>query len=717
MNSTAKTSQNDVAKHAEARRLLRMSFKLCELHKNQKRPVGDGWQLNSIKAIDDKAGGYGMPLAANGLCSIDPDNVEPARAGLARCGFDLEELMDDGVRTNSTRPGSGGRSTFRAPEGLGWVKFSSKTLGTILELRAGSTNLQDCLPGTVYLGKNGGGPYEQQYASGKTMDQAPELPAKFLAWWQRCDSDLTFLREQQALLCGADVQLAISTGTGKGAKLAFASSNRVDFNAHNEVDDLLAAHGYSTEGDGRWAPHTATGAPCVRPIPGCDGLWRSDHASDPLCGTFDAWVAFVVLEHGGNVKSAEQAWEILRDKLRAEEFNEERTRLHEHVEHLLFAEEMAGLPPEAYDTLPEKVQSAKLAGHEVDALLKRLGAASGREVAQASQMLAHRSRFRVMQASELMARERPRWHVKGVIPQGELVVLYGASGSGKSFMVFDMVASIARGVLWRDRRVTQGRVVYIIAEGVGGFAQRLAAYAKHHELSDVDESGVELITAAPNLLIETDPAELIREIGRADLIVIDTLAQVTPGANESASEDMGRAIASCKRIHEGTGATVVLVHHSGKDASKGARGWSGLRGAADAELEVINDLKGRRMRLSKSKDGEDGLEWGFSLPVVHLGVDDDLDPITSCVVAAGELQQAKRPEPKGKDQRTVWAVAQHLTEDAETVPEEALIVQAIARMEKPGEGKDRRRAVVRRAITALIDADYLARKGDDIACR
>ena len=82
---------------------------------------------------------------------------------------------------------------------------------------------------------------------------------------------------------------------------------------------------------------------------------------------------------------------------------------------------------------------------------------------------------------------------------------------------------------------------------------------------------------------------------------------------------------------------VLLIHHSGKNAAMGARGWSGLRAACDAEIEVVREATGRYMRLTKSKDGEDGLEWGFDLKVVQVGVDDDGDPITSCVVVDAEL--------------------------------------------------------------------------------
>lgn len=293
--------------HAEARRLLADDFKLCELQALSKRPVGREWQRHPVTSIRSSAGGYGLILALNDLCSVDPDNVELARAGLERCGFDLDQIMAAGVRTSSTRPRSGGRSTFKAPAGLTRVCFASKTRGTILELRAGQSNLQDCLPGTRYRTEEDGPIYEQAYANGKTLDQAPELPPLFLAWWQRLNSDPTFLHEQQRLLCGVDAQLAVSVGEGSGAKLAYGSGLRRDYNEAHSVEDILSRHGYSCDGE-RWAPPTATGVPGIRLIPGRDGLWRSDHASDPLFGTFDAWSAFVVLDCDGDLDRANGAY-------------------------------------------------------------------------------------------------------------------------------------------------------------------------------------------------------------------------------------------------------------------------------------------------------------------------------------------------------------------------------------------------------------------------
>ena len=307
---------------AEAKRLHQLGFRLCELHPNSKRPVGDGWNNRAVDVVREDAGGYGLLLALNDLCSVDVDNEPLCREGLSRCGFDLEALRASGVYTMSTRPGSGGRITFRVPDGapLRWIKFSSRTHGTILELRAASPNLQDSLPGTVYKSQDGSGPWEQQYADFMTLDCACEPPAGLLAWWSRLSTDVEFLREQQSLFVGEDAQLAVSSGDGK---LAYASAHRMAFNATNDVADVLLAHGYAESRNGRFAPPTATGAAAVRRIPGREELWQSDHASDPLHGTFDAWTAHVVLDHGGDLQSAERAAETTRALVAVEGFEEE----------------------------------------------------------------------------------------------------------------------------------------------------------------------------------------------------------------------------------------------------------------------------------------------------------------------------------------------------------------------------------------------------------
>ena len=230
--------------------------------------------------------------------------------------------------------------------------------------------------------------------------------------------------------------------------------------------------------------------------------------------------------------------------------------------------------------------------------------------------------------------------IKGLLPKAELGVIYGATASGKTFITLDLAMAIARGIQWRGLRTKQGSVVYIVAEGAAGFRNRAIAYAKHHNI-DFEDIPLEIIDAAPNLLIKEDALAIRDSIlasgPKPSLVVVDTLAQSMAGANENASEDMGKALAHCKGIHKATGALVLLVHHSGKDVSKGARGWSGMRAAADVELEVTRTPTARILQATKQKDGADFQEWGFDLEVLSIGHDDDGDAITSCVVIEADV--------------------------------------------------------------------------------
>lgn len=316
----------------------------------------------------------------------------------------------------------------------------------------------------------------------------------------------------------------------------------------------------------------------------------------------------------------------------------------------------------------------------------------------------------------------PVWIVHGVIPKAGVVMLVGESGAGKSFVALDVGAAISRGIEWRGRRVRQGRVVYVAAEGAGGFRKRIRAYELKHAVA-LDRMAV--IPAAPNLLLRDDALEVCRSIeamGGADLVIVDTLAQTTPGADENGGKDMSRALEHCKDIHKATGATVLLVHHHGKDVSKGARGWSGLKGAMDAEIEVLRTAVGRSLRVSKQKDGEDGLSWGFELHPITIGEDSDGDPITSCVVVEAELpavhqvgQSLRKLGPiEAKVVEVINEIAQSQTSGIEV---DFVIAEVARRRPAPADGKrDLRKQHVRQAferLCALDNSPYLVDDSDN----
>ena len=344
------------------------------------------------------------------------------------------------------------------------------------------------------------------------------------------------------------------------------------------------------------------------------------------------------------------------------------------------------------------------------------------EVEAAAPTEARAAKFKFEPVHSFASATSLEWWVKQVLPKAGLAVLYGASGAGKSFVMLDMAMSIARGVAWRDKRVRQGRVAYIAAEGSAGFRKRVAAYAQQNEV-DLTQVPMVVLNAAPNLMDAKDSAAVAAAIatsGGADVIIVDTLAQTTPGGNENASEDMGRAVAHCKRIHEVTGALVVLVHHSGKDQARGARGWSGIRAACDAEIEVVRTEAGARyLRLSKSKDDEDGMEWGFDLHQVQLGVDEDLDPITSCVVREAVVNKAKSiGKVLGPNETIVNQVIQEMAKvQTAGIEGEAIIVEAVRLMPEPEEGKrDTRRQHAKRALKSLCEGDTAPYEMGDDGC-
>lgn len=274
--------------------------------------------------------------------------------------------------------------------------------------------------------------------------------------------------------------------------------------------------------------------------------------------------------------------------------------------------------------------------------------------------------FKIRSAADFVAQVKPvHWLIKNFLPHATLGVLYGESSSGKSFLAFDMCAALGRGVSWNNATTRCARVLYVVAEGVGGFNQRIRAYC-HQQGIQSEALGIDVISdVTPNLLDAGHVTNLIADIkalGPYDLIVMDTFAQVTPGGNENSGEDMGRALAYCRKISQSSGAMVLLIHHSGKDASKGARGWSGLRAACDVELEVTRFENERCVQVTKLKDGRDGAQFGFKLLDVILGQDDEGDDITSCVVEYGAVKagRGRKPTKIGDNERLVLSVLHDL---------------------------------------------------------
>lgn len=278
--------------------------------------------------------------------------------------------------------------------------------------------------------------------------------------------------------------------------------------------------------------------------------------------------------------------------------------------------------------------------------------------------LKYPSRFGLLVWSEIDFKPKSDMIIKGVIERDSLGVIYGDTGSGKTFLAGHVGFHVALGRPWFGRKVLQGGVIYIAAEGGLSMRRRVEAFRKHHGINQSDNVPFALIPSPVNLLDpQADVPELLALIEAVAagfshplcLLEIDTVSRALAGGNENGPEDMGAFVKNLDLIRAKTAATILGVHHTGKDPSKGGRGHSLLRAATDTEIEVAkSETSGQSIaRVTKQRDGVEGDTFTFDLRPVELGVDEDGDPVTSCV--AVPVENAAGPTPAKAPKRAVPA--------------------------------------------------------------
>ena len=251
-----------------------------------------------------------------------------------------------------------------------------------------------------------------------------------------------------------------------------------------------------------------------------------------------------------------------------------------------------------------------------------------------------------------------------MLTRGERSMMVGPSQSGKSFVAIDMALSIARGVEYFGRKTLRGGVVYQAGEGGRGLKKRLRAYRDAHGVSG--KLPFVLLPAALDLHASDDHTNaLIAEIKHwastfdcpLELVVIDTLAAATPGANENASEDMSRVLARCARIATACNCHVMIVHHMNADGVK-PRGHTSIFANLDTVIAVEKTQASadgrpvRRCKLMKQKDGEDGQNYGFEAIEVdidrsELGLENGSSlAIKHRETISGEMDKARKGQEK-----------------------------------------------------------------------
>jgi hypothetical protein len=255
------------------------------------------------------------------------------------------------------------------------------------------------------------------------------------------------------------------------------------------------------------------------------------------------------------------------------------------------------------------------------------------------------NKFRLYSTSELLDMPNPEWLIHKLFPVESLVGLYAPSGHAKSFLALSWALSVAQGGEWFGRSVKQGPVVYVAAEGGRSIGRRVLAWAKEQGCPDIPAAfflleGVQVTNPDDLGLLASRIQE--REVTPA-LIVLDTLARCFVGGDENSAQEMGEFVDGLEWLRRETGATVMVVHHTGKQAQELERGSTVLRAAADVMVLVSKREKVVTVRNNKQKDDEEFDDIRLHLKQVALQTGDDAP--TSCVLESAMGARSGGDEP------------------------------------------------------------------------
>jgi RecA-family ATPase len=228
------------------------------------------------------------------------------------------------------------------------------------------------------------------------------------------------------------------------------------------------------------------------------------------------------------------------------------------------------------------------------------------------------------------------WLVEDFLPKSGPAVIVGPPGAGKSFLALDLAAHVAQGKDWAGRHVEGGAVLYVVAEGVSGFRNRIAALIAAKRLESVVPfafvpTAIDLRTEAGDTaaLMATMRAVVKRMGQEPAMIVIDTLSKTFAGGREN-TDEMAGYVANCEKIAAKMNCLVLIIHHPSRQ-SDDERGHSSLRGGVVTSIKISGTAVKTALTV-KQKDGPEGEVVHCSLETVVLGTNSRGKEITTCLV-------------------------------------------------------------------------------------
>jgi hypothetical protein len=236
---------------------------------------------------------------------------------------------------------------------------------------------------------------------------------------------------------------------------------------------------------------------------------------------------------------------------------------------------------------------------------------AGLSEVQAGVPIAPRNKFRVLRPCDMRELPMPSYLIGNILPANSTIMLFGPPASYKTFVGLEFAFQIATGRSTEMGFVAQAAVAYCAGEAPIGIARkRFPAWMQHRAIADMDAVPFALVPAVPRVSTPADVVALIAALSatnlRFSLIVIDTVARALGGLDENSAKDAGLLLAASERLRDTFNCSVLLIHHTGKDESRGARGSSALLAGVDAAFEVKADADALvvSIRCEKMKDAD-----------------------------------------------------------------------------------------------------------------
>ncbi len=222
--------------------------------------------------------------------------------------------------------------------------------------------------------------------------------------------------------------------------------------------------------------------------------------------------------------------------------------------------------------------------------------------------------FKIVELKELLNRPPKQYLVQGLFGYDDHTMIVGDSGTGKSFLAIDIAVRGALGLPIAEIFPTERpfSTLYVTEEGVSGVPQRFKEACQFHGLEEGSEAfkRIAFMDRVPKLFQDDSSEEgvdnFIKTLNQSDrhfdLIIFDTLADVSEGSNEIDNGHIATINARARKIREAHKCTTSYLHHTPKNGS-GPRGGGAQRAKCDLVIEVVDESDLRTIRCNKLKDG------------------------------------------------------------------------------------------------------------------